>query len=276
LVRRCGAAGESDARDAGEIGKEGDIEPAVEEAFDGLGLAEAEFEGEEAAGAEDVGGLGDEAAVDVEAVGAGEEGGGGFVIADFGGEGWAVVFGDVGRVGDDGVEGGGGEGGGEIGVEELDTAVESGVVAGGDAEGGGGEIRGDGLDSGFEGEGNADAAGAGSDIEDAHAGLEMGQGELDEEFCFRTRDEDAGFDAEVAAVELLAFGDVLGGLALEALMEIAAEVELGEIGELVCGVRDEVDTLAAEGVGEEDFGGEARGGEAAVAKKLYALRQGCL
>jgi hypothetical protein len=254
----------------------GDMGPAIEEAFDGLGLAEAELEGEEAAGAEDVGGLGDEAAVDVEAVWAGKEGGGGFVVADFGGKGVAVVFGDVGRVGDDGVEGGGGEGGCEIGLKKLDAAAEGGVVAGGDGEGGGGEVRGDGLHAGFEGKCDADAAGAGADIEDSHAGLEEGEGEFDEEFGFGAWDENAGFDAEVAAVELLAFGDVLGGLALEALMEIAAEVNPGEIGEFVAGMGDEVDALAPEGVGEEDFGGEARGGDAAVAKKLYALRQGCL
>ena len=48
---------------------------------------------------------GDEAAVDVEAGFSGEEGGGGFVVADLGMEGVAVGLGDVGRVADDGVEG---------------------------------------------------------------------------------------------------------------------------------------------------------------------------
>jgi len=40
-------------------------------------------------------GLRDEAAVDFETVVAGEEGGGGFVVADFGLEGWGVGEGDV-------------------------------------------------------------------------------------------------------------------------------------------------------------------------------------
>ena len=49
-------------------------------------------------------GLRDEAAVDFETVVAGEEGGGGFVVADFGLEGWGVGEGDVGWVGEDDVE----------------------------------------------------------------------------------------------------------------------------------------------------------------------------
>ena len=48
--------------------------PAGEELADGFALAVADFEGEEAAGGEGGVGLGDEAGVDVEASGAGEEG----------------------------------------------------------------------------------------------------------------------------------------------------------------------------------------------------------
>ena len=77
----------------------------VEEGADGFALAVADFEGEEAAGGEGGVGLGDEAGVDVEAGGAGEERGGGFVVADLGVEGFAVGGGDVGWVADDGVEG---------------------------------------------------------------------------------------------------------------------------------------------------------------------------
>jgi hypothetical protein len=82
----------------------------IEEGAEGFVLAEAELEGEEAAGAESwvwwvAKGLGDEAAVDVEAGGAGEEGGVGLVVTDFGVEGRGVGEGNVGRVGDDGIEG---------------------------------------------------------------------------------------------------------------------------------------------------------------------------
>ncbi len=61
----------------------------------------ADFEGEEAIWFEGVVGLGNEAAVDFEAGFAGEERGGGFVVADLGVEGGAVGLGDVGRVADD-------------------------------------------------------------------------------------------------------------------------------------------------------------------------------
>src|ERR1019366_7828574 len=64
-------------------------------------LAVTDFEGEEAVGFEGGVGLGDEAAVDVEAGGAGEEGDGGFVVADLGVEGRAVGGGDIGGGGDD-------------------------------------------------------------------------------------------------------------------------------------------------------------------------------
>ena len=79
--------------------------PAGEEGGEVGLLAVADFEGEQAVWVERGVGLGDEAAVDVEAGFAGEEGGGGLVVADLGVEGGAVGFGDVGRVADDGVEG---------------------------------------------------------------------------------------------------------------------------------------------------------------------------
>ena len=69
-------------------------------------------------------GCGEEAAVDVEALGAGEEGGVGLVLEDLVGHGGGFVEGDVGRVGDDDVEGGEGlnQGSGEeIGLEKGDA-----------------------------------------------------------------------------------------------------------------------------------------------------------
>ena len=68
-------------------------------------------------------GLGDEAAIDVEAFGAGEESGGRLVLADLWMEVGAVGSGDVGWVADDGVEGrAGGQSGKEVGLEEANTA----------------------------------------------------------------------------------------------------------------------------------------------------------
>ena len=77
--------------------------PVCQQLGDGVALVVAELEGEEAVGFEGGVGLGDEAAVDVESGCAGEEGDGGFVVADLGVEGRAVGGGDIGRVGDDGV-----------------------------------------------------------------------------------------------------------------------------------------------------------------------------
>ena len=113
-------------------------------------MAVANFEGQEAVGAEGGAGCGDEAAVDFEAVGAGEEGGVGFVGDDFALHGGGVAEGDVGRVGDDGVEAEAGcdlvgEAGEEVALDELDAAgnaVRGGVLAG-DGQGFGGGVRGE-------------------------------------------------------------------------------------------------------------------------------------
>jgi len=112
--------------------------PACEKFEHGVALAEAELEGEETVGAEGGLGLRDETAVDLEAVGAGEEGDVGLVVDDFGGERWGVGGGDVGWVGDDDVEGrGGGQGSEQVGLEEAEGEVEAGGVGAGYGEGGG-------------------------------------------------------------------------------------------------------------------------------------------
>lgn len=84
------------------------VVPACEEFDDRHVLGMAYLQRDKSFGEEGGVGLGDEAAVEVEAVGACEEGGGGLVVADLGVEGGAVGVWDVGGVADDGVEGGGG------------------------------------------------------------------------------------------------------------------------------------------------------------------------
>lgn len=82
-------------------------------------------------------GLGDEALVDVEAGASGKEGRVRLEVVDLGREDFQI--GDVGRVGDDGVEGLGGDGGKQVGLEEANAIVELmmlGVVTG-DGERGG-------------------------------------------------------------------------------------------------------------------------------------------
>lgn len=90
----------------------------------------------------------------VEAVGAAEEGFGGLPVADFALESGLIDGGDVGGVGDDGTERGGGEGGGEIGLDEVDAGSEGFGVGLGDGQGGAGEVSRVGLDVPFEGESN--------------------------------------------------------------------------------------------------------------------------
>src|ERR1019366_2628853 len=89
-----------------EIGGEVEVLEArgSEQGRDGGGLAEADFQGEVAAWGECGERGGNEAAVDVEAVGAGKESEGGFVVADFDGERVAIGRGNVGRIGEDEVE----------------------------------------------------------------------------------------------------------------------------------------------------------------------------
>ena len=91
-----------DSRDALKVGEELDFLEAGggQEIGDGRGLTVANFESDEAARDEAGEGLRDESAVDVETVGACEEGHGRLMVADFYGERGAVGLWDVRRVGD--------------------------------------------------------------------------------------------------------------------------------------------------------------------------------
>src|ERR1700677_2632861 len=103
--------------------------PGLEEHRDGLALTVANLNGEKTVWFQRAVSVGDEAAVEVETVGAGEEGGCWLVVSDLGVKAGAVAIGDVGRVADDGVEAGGTFGVGfvraqgreEVGLEKMDT-----------------------------------------------------------------------------------------------------------------------------------------------------------
>ena len=129
----------------------------------------ADFEGEEAVWFECAQGLGDEAAVDVEAGFAGEECSDRLVLANLWVKGGAIGFGDVRWVADDGIEGlcrviDRGE---EVGFEEVDTVgyvVVAGVACG-DGEGLGGDVEGCDLGKGkVDSKCDGDGAGAGADV----------------------------------------------------------------------------------------------------------------
>jgi hypothetical protein len=87
-----------------EIVEEFYVAPCAEERGDGFALAVADLEGEQAVGLEEREGLGDNAAIEVEAFGAGVEGKRGLVVADLRVEGWRVFERNVGWIGEDGVE----------------------------------------------------------------------------------------------------------------------------------------------------------------------------
>ncbi len=210
-------------------------------------------------------GGGEEAAVDVEALGAGEEGGVGFVLEDLVGHGGGFVEGDVGRVRDDDVEGGGGlelRGGEEIGLEEGDAVaeVEAGGIVFGDGEGGGVEVGGGDVGRGeFGGEGECDGAGAGANVEyaglgESRAGGDPAEDSFYEELGFGAGDEGVAGDTEVEAVELLMAGEVLDGFFGGAAGDegaVGAEEGGGELG---VGVGDEPGAVAEEEMGEQSLG----------------------
>jgi hypothetical protein len=134
-----------------------------------------DLEGKKAAGLESLMGLGDEAAVDVEAVGASEERSDGLVLANLRMELRRVGERDIRRIADDGVEVeaalAGGKRGQEVGEDEVDAwrEVVRGGVRLGDAKGFGGEV--DGGDVGLRemcGERDGDGSGAGADVRDGH------------------------------------------------------------------------------------------------------------
>ena len=93
-------AGEGGAWDLLEVVDEAECIPAGEQRGDGVTLAVTDLEGEQASGFECGARMGDEAAIDLEAVRTGKERGGGFEVANLGMQSGAVGGGDVGRIGE--------------------------------------------------------------------------------------------------------------------------------------------------------------------------------
>src|SRR5689334_1341991 len=90
---------------------------------------------------------------------------------------------------------------------------------------------------------------------------------------FGAGDEDVWGDAEIATVEFLTFGDVLGGLAAEPFVQVAAVVEPLDLTELLFGMRVEVLARYAHGVAEEDFGGQSRDRDIGILQELGPLEE---
>ena len=87
----------------------------------------------------------------------------------------------------------------------------------------------------------------------------------------RAGNQHVGRDGEVSPVELLFFGDVLRGLAADALVQVAAVVNPGEFGQFVCGMAEQIDALLTERMRQQDFGRQPRNGNSRFLKKLRPL-----
>ena len=78
---------------------------------------------------------------------------------------------------------------------------------------------------------------------------------------------------ELAAVKLLASGDVLRGLALDPLMQIAPVVDPPDLDQFVVAVRVEPRAVMARGPHQQDFRGQARLANIGFFEKLLALQK---
>jgi hypothetical protein len=126
----------------------------------------------------------------------------------------------------------------------------------------------------FQSQRDGNGAGAGAYVDDPAPGWQTIQDGLDKKFRFGSGDQDGGRDTEIAAVELLASGDVLGWLAGDALVQVAAVVDPLDFAEFLLGVRVEVLALAVEGVGEEDFRVQPGLGDGGGGKEICPLPEG--
>ncbi len=90
---------------------------------------------------------------------------------------------------------------------------------------------------------------------------------------FGTRDQHIRCHAKIAAVKLLASGDVLRRFALQPLVQIAAVVDPFDLGQFFFRMRVKIDAVALESVSEKHFGGEARRDDGVVLQELGALEE---
>src|ERR1035438_1702934 len=145
------------------------------------------------------GGGGCDAVVDFEAGLAGEERHGRLPVANFTLQAFLLCERYVGRVGDDQIHRLGGDGIHEVADDELDAGGQAAGVGGGYGDGGGRDIGGQDLGTGFQLERDGERAGAGADVENAADGGGDLQGRLHHVLGFGTGDQHIGSDAEIAA-----------------------------------------------------------------------------
>jgi len=198
--------------------------PVGEEQGESLALAVADLHGEQAARQERGASLWDQAAIDIETGGTGEESLSRLVVAHLRIEIGAVTFRNVRRIADDGVEeaealllGKTGEKVGRMKSDAVGEVVRGGVFAGYD------ERLGRDVDGGDPGlrqvgcERQRDGSGAGAHVKDVDRAVvgETAEHRLDEVLGLGPGNERGWSDLELEAEELLLAGDVLDGLVAE-------------------------------------------------------------
>lgn len=219
---------------ASEVGLESDVRPSgSEHGLYRFKRPPTEFKDEPPTGAKDALGLVDECLVVFVSRLTAEKSEMRLMVPDFALQAVRLVESDVGRVGDDDVEGFGGEGREPVRGGELHGGAEVSSIGRRDVQSIERDVTCPGFGSGFEGEGYGNGSGAAAGVEDLVALGNTRNGGSDDMFGFWTRDEHGRRDGEFAAVEFLRFGDVLRRFATKALVKITPVVDPGEFAELV-------------------------------------------
>ncbi len=89
----------------------------------------------------------------------------------------------------------------------------------------------------------------------------------------RPRNQHVRVDAEIAAIKFLPAGDVLRRFALHPLVQIAAVMNPGDLGQLFLRMRVKIASLALQCMGKKNFGGKSRSGDSLLFQKLGALEE---
>lgn len=147
-------------------------------------------------------------------------------------------------------------------------------IAGADLQGGGRDVDCRDLPAGpFRGQGEGNAAGAGAHVHDPAAGLrEPGQGQIDEQFRFRTRDQHGRRDEEVAPVEFTRAGDVGDRFALLAAQDQGLEAGPLIRVQIIAGMRIQPGTVPVQTVPHEKLGFQAAGDS--CGRRLHGIHDG--
>ncbi len=135
----------------------------------------------------------------------------------------------------------------------------------------GGNVGGEDARLSFQRQSDRNRARAGSDVHDNIVRFYALDGRFHQMLGFRTRDQDIRCYAKIAAVKLLPSRDVLRRLAFQPLVQIAAIVDPGDLGQLFFRVCIKITAVTLESVSEKHFGGEARSDDGFILQELSAL-----